>query len=229
MKTVAMLQPNYIPWKGVFDLIDRVDVFVFYDDVQYTKKDWRNRNKIRTQNGDIWLTVPVKDRRGQLIYEVNIDNSRNWQKKHYKTIKYNYVKSKGFSEYEYLLDEIYLKSEWEKISDLDIYSTKLISEALHIQTEFILASELKIEGDKSGEKIIRICKKLGCDHFINGPSAKSFMDEQLFADNNIAINYIDYNYVEYQQHYKPFNHHVSILDLIFNCGSESRYYLKSTT
>lgn len=225
MNKVAMLQPNYIPWKGVFDLINCVDVFVFYDDVQYTKKDWRNRNKIKTKEGDIWLTVPVKSKRDQLICEAEIDNSTNWQEKHFKTIKNNYSKAKYFSEYEYLLEEIYLNKTWGKISELDIFSTKLISKALDIGAEWVVASELNISGGKDGEKVIKICKQLKCDHFINGPSAKSFMDEEKFVNQGMALEYMEYNYDEYSQIHPPFSHHVSALDVIFNCGKDAKKYV----
>ena len=229
MKKVAMLQPNYIPWKGVFDLISKVDVFVFYDDVQYTKRDWRNRNKIKTKDGDIWLTVPVIASSGELICDVKIDNSTNWQKKHYKTIVSNYKKSEFYSEYEYMLEEIYLKNKWEKISELDVFSTKLISKALGLKVDWIVASSLNVSGDKDGGKVIKICKKLGCDYFINGPASKLFMDEKKFEINGIQLEYINYEYKEYKQQFKPFSHTVSILDLIFNCGPEAMNYIVKTS
>ncbi len=219
-----MLQPNYIPWKGVFDLISRVEVFVFYDDVQYTVKDWRSRNKIKTATGEIWLTVPVlkKGLREQLIFEAVIDVSSNWQAKHYKALKTTYQKAAHFKEYEYLLEEIYLKRQWTSISELDIFSTKLIAEALQIEVEWHKASDLKQSGGKEGEKVVNICKLLGCDYFINGPSAREFMDEDMFRENGIVLDYIDYSYPEYEQMYQPFTHQVTVLDVIFNCGAGAR-------
>lgn len=227
MKKIAMLQPNYLPWKGVFDLIDQVDVFVFYDDVQYTKRDWRNRNKIRTNNGDIWLSVPVISSRGDLICDVKINNESDWQKKHYQTIKTNYSKAPHFDEYSYLIDDIYLNNKWDYLNDLDIFATKIIATALGIQCKWVKASDLNISGAKDGEKIIKICKKLECDYFINGPASKEFMNEELFKHENISLNYIEYSYPEYTQLQKPFNHYVSVLDLIFNCGSESIKLIRS--
>ena len=148
-RKVAMLQPNYIPWKGVFDLIHRVDVFVFYDDVQYTKKDWRNRNKIPTANGELWLTVPVltKGKRIQRICDVEIDEKINWQEKHYKTLCLNYCKSPFFEQYRYLLEDFYIEHKWKNLSEMNIYMTKEISKILGIKTEFICASDLKCYGD----------------------------------------------------------------------------------
>ena len=223
MKKIAILQPNYIPWKGVFDLINKVDVFVFYDDVQYTVKDWRNRNKIKTPNGELWLTVPVihKGRRDQLIYEAEIDNSINWQLNHYKSIVSNYKKAPFFKDFEFLLNDIYLAKKWTHIADLDIYVTKKICELLDIKVEWYRSSELKCSGSKEGSKVVEICKQLGCNYFINGPAAKDFMDEGLFFKNDIILKYMEYIYQEYEQLYPPFNHYVTIFDVLFNCGEES--------
>lgn len=104
-RKIAILQPNYIPWKGVFDLINQVDAFVFYDDVQYTKKDWRSRNKIKSPNGEHWITVPIatKGKREQLIFEAEIDNTQIWQSKHYKSIWSSYNKAPYFEEYKYII------------------------------------------------------------------------------------------------------------------------------
>lgn len=216
-----MLQPNYIPWKGVFDLIDQVDTFVFYDDVQYTKRDWRNRNKIRTSNGDVWLSVPVKSNRGDLICEVTINNESDWQKKHYQSIKTNYSKAPYFSEYSYLLDEIYINRTWNSLNDLNVFTTKLIAKALDIDCKWVKASDLKIDGSKDGDKVIKICKELNCNYFINGPASKEFMNEELFKKEDITLDYIDYSYPEYDQLHTPFNHYVTVLDLIFCCGPKA--------
>jgi len=221
-KKIAMLQPNYIPWKGVFDLINQVDIFVFYDDVQYTVKDWRNRNIIKTPQGTKWLSVPVihKGKRNQLICEAEIDTSTNWQDVHFKTIRNSYLKAPYYKNYEYILEAIYLSNTWTHISDLDIFSTKLIAKALDINTEWVKASDLKISGQKDGEKIINICKHLNCNYFINGPSAKAFMNDELFKKEHITLDYIIYEYPEYKQLYPPFTHFVSVIDVIFNCGEK---------
>ena len=229
-RKIAILQPNYIPWKGNFDLINMVDVFVFYDDVQYTVKDWRNRNKIKTPNGELWLSVPVnhKGKRDQLICEALIDTTTDWQSNHFKSIYNNYKKARYFEIYKYLLEDIYLNNKWEKISDLDIFSTKAIAKALGIEVEWFLSSELKQIGEKDGEKVVKICKLLNCNYFINGPSSKPFMNQALFDEAGIELAYMEYNYPEYQQLYPPFNHYVSALDLIFNCGPDARKYIFNT-
>tara|TARA_B110001452_G_scaffold8412_1_gene7385 strand:- start:187 stop:876 length:690 start_codon:yes stop_codon:yes gene_type:complete len=227
---IAILQPNYIPWKGVFNLIDIVDVFVFFDDVQYTKKDWRNRNKIKTYNGEIWLTVPVltKGVRNQLIKDVKIDSKTNWQTKHYKAIELAYKKAPYFSDYKHILDEIYLNNSWESLVELNVYSTKLLAKTLGIESKYILSSSLDVSGAKDGERVVEICNILKCNYFINGPASKSFMNQEIFDRANITLDYIEYSYKEYDQLYPPFNHFVSVLDLLFNCGDKARNFILST-
>jgi len=227
MKKVAILQPNYIPWKGVFDLISRVDAFVFYDDVQYTAKDWRSRNRIKTAHGDLWLTVPVltKGLRDQRICDAVIDPLSKWQTKHYKALKANYHKARYFKPYEYLLEEIYLARRWAKIADLNIFATRLIAEALGLKVEWHRSSDLRQSGSKNGERAINLCKSLACDHFVNGPSARTFMDESLFGQNGIKLDYISYAYPEYEQLHPPFLHEVTVLDVIFNCGPDARAFI----
>jgi hypothetical protein len=224
MRKVAILQPNYIPWKGVFDLISRVDCFVFYDDVQYTSKDWRNRNKIKTPNGEIWLSVPVqtKGKRGQLISEAQIETGTNWQEKHFRSIRNSYAKAPFFKQFEYLIEDLYLGREWLSISDLSIHSTMWLAKALDIEVEWYKSSDLGQAGAKDGEKALKICKFLNGDYFINGPSSRDFMNESLFIERGVTLEYIDYDYPEYPQLHGPFVHQVSVLDLLFNCGPNSR-------
>jgi hypothetical protein len=227
LKKIAILQPNYIPWKGVFDLISRVDVFVFYDDVQFTVKDWRSRNRIRTPHGDLWLTVPVlsKGLRDQRICDAVIDPLSNWQSKHYKALKASYHKARYFRDYEYLLEEIYLAHKWSKIADLNIFSTKLIASVLGLEVEWRRSKDLAQSGSKNGERAINLCKSLGCDYFINGPSARAFMDESLFRQSGIELDYMSYSYPEYPQLHQPFVHEVTVLDVIFNCGPEAGKFI----
>ena len=222
-----MLQSNYIPWKGVFDLINRVDVFVFYDDVQYTKKDWRSRNKIPTKNGELWLTVPVKTKGkfNQLICEAEIDAASDWQAKHKRTLTLNYSKAPFFSDYSGLLDDFYTEHQWTNLSEMNRYMTEKLARRLGIATEFINGAELNCPGGKDGEKVINICEKLGCDWFINGPSSKDFMDQSKFDAAGIELHYMDYAYPKYNQHIYPFDHYVSIFDLLFNEGPNAPHYI----
>jgi len=229
MKKIAILQPNYLPWKGVFDLIDRVDTFVFFDDVQYTKKDWRNRNRIKTHAGGLqWISVPTRNAgRDSLIKDVVLDSSSNWNEKHLKSISHAYQGAPFFEEYRFLIDQILIENKWERLCDLNFYSTKLIAEALGIEAEWAVSSELDVTGDKGGERVIKMCEKLDCDHFINGPASKAFMDEALFNEAGIELNYIEYNYRPYPQLHGDFVHEVTALDLLFNCGPDSLQWIRS--
>ena len=206
-----------------FDLIDKVDHFVFYDDVQYTKKDWRNRNFIKAKNSNLLLSIPVKTKgkSGQLICHTLIDNDNNWQNKHYKTIMNCYGNSQFINEYHYILEELYLNRKWQLLSEFNVFSTKLIAKSIDIESNWHLSSSLSKKGTKVGTKVIQICKELQCDHFINGPSSKEFLDLNLFKENCINVEFIKYNYPVYNQLHEPFCHQVSILDLIFNCGPNS--------
>ncbi len=224
MKKIAILQSNYIPWKGVFDMINQVDVFVFFEDVQYTRRDWRNRNKIKTSLGSKWLTVPVKKHPVDVkICDVGISEN-DWQKKHYNSIKENYSKAPFFNEYHFLLEEIYLNREWIMLSELNIFTTKLIADTLGIRTEFVNSVDLNTEGKKD-DKIMEICKKLGATDYLSGPAAKDYISEEKFKDAGIGLEYIVYDYPEYDQLHGDFNHYVTVLDLIFNCGKESPKYI----
>lgn len=226
MKKIAILQSNYIPWKGVFDMINMVDEFVFLEDVDYTTRDWRNRNIIKTPNGDIWLTVPVKKAdRGTKIKDIKINNTTGWQRKHFLTIEGCYKKAPFFSEYEAMLDDIYINQRWNSLSEMNIYITKKISEILGIKTHFVNSDDLNTSGTKD-DKLIEICQKLNATHYISGPAAKDYIKEEKFRNADIGLSYIQYDaYPEYKQLYGSFNHHVSVLDVLFNCGSNSPSFI----
>lgn len=228
MKKIAILQSNYIPWKGVFDMINQVDVFVFYENVQYTRHDWRNRNRIKTSQGLKWLTVPIKKvNQKAKIFEVEISNNEDWQRKHYNLIRENYSKAPYFKDYHFIIEEIYFKKKWDKLSDLNIYSTKLLADVLGIKTQFINSIELEIHEEKTGktDKIIQICKKLDATCLLDGPAAKNFILENKFKEASIKLEYIKYEYPEYKQLYGEFDHYVTVLDVIFNCGKDSPKYI----
>ncbi|WP_202964482.1 WbqC family protein [Thermosipho melanesiensis] len=223
---VAILQPNYLPWKGVFDMINKVDFFVFLDDVQYTKHDWRNRNKIKTPNGLRWITVPVKSNSiKQKINEVEVSQRVNWQKKHYNSFIANYSKAKYFKDFEFLLEDFYITNKWKKLSDLDIYTTIKISEILRINTNFLKSSEFKIKEKDKNRRLIEIIKLLKGKIYITGPSAKNYLNIELFEKNGIEVRFMEYKYPEYQQLYEGFIHEVTVLDVLFNCGDRSPFYI----
>lgn len=215
---VAILQSNYIPWKGYFHLIHKADVFVFYDCVKYTKNDWRNRNKIYTNNGLQWITVPIPASATRLcIDEVRIKNM-NWQEKHFKTLYYSYKRASHFYQLQELIEDYLLEKRWEYLSELNQYLIKKISNKLNIQTEFRNVREFKISGNRV-ERLISLLKTLNATTYISGPSAREYLKEKeyLFDQNNIKIIYMKYpNYPCYPQLQQPFQNHVSIVDLIAN-------------
>jgi hypothetical protein len=219
---VAILQPSYLPWLGYFDQIYRADTFVFYDDVQYDKHGWRNRNKIKTPQGWQWLTVPVltKGRFGKLIYEMEIDNHAPWAEKHLKSIQVNYHKSPYYHAYIKYFEKIYLK-EWQYLADLDIELIKLITNLLGMGNKmFIRSMELGVKGDRL-ERLINICQLFKADNYLTGQAARNYLDEKLFAKAGIKVEYQNYKHPAYPQLYGDFIPHLSVIDLLFNCGPES--------
>lgn len=226
MNKIAILQSNYIPWKGVFDMIQQVDIFVFLEDVQYTQHDWRNRNKLLTKDGTKWVTVPIihSNRAGQKIYEAEINDKINWQRKHFNAFELNYIRAPYFKQYKWILDYLYKEKKWSSISDLNIYAIKLIAKELGIRTQFINSSDLQTTGSKD-DKLIQIIKKLNGTYYLSGPAAKKYIDSSKFENVGVELEYIKYEYPKYKQLYDPFNHNVSILDLLFNCGPDASYFI----
>lgn len=225
MKKVAVLQSNYIPWKGYFDIISQVDEFIFYDDVQYTNRDWRNRNKIKTPNGLLWLSVPVGEDRNRLICEVEIPDDA-WQKKHWQSILQFYAKAPFFDEYRFFFENFYMNEKHANLSDMNINLIKKIcSEILGIRTVFRNSGEFNLLGKKEN-RMLELLEKTGATHYLSGPAAKSYIDERNFAAKDIKLEWMDYSgYPEYRQLFGKFEHGVSILDLIFNVGKESAFYV----
>lgn len=227
-KKVAILQSNYIPWKGYFDLINMVDEFILYDDMQYTRRDWRNRNKIKTSQGLQWLTIPVeiKGKFFQKINEIKV-SEKDWAKKHWQSILRNYSKTKYFKDYKDIFEELYLNCDEEYLSQINYKFITTINEILEIKTKLRWSSEFELI-DGQTEKLLGICKDCNADIYLSGPAAKDYFDEKLAKQENIKVEWMNYNgYKEYDQLFSPFEHGVSILDLIFNEGSNSTKFMKS--
>ena len=206
-------------------MIHQVDEFVFLEDVQYTKRDWRNRNIIKTNKGLKWITVPVENNsRNQLIYEVKINNNEQWARSHYDIIRQNYFYAPYFKQYKEFLEHIYFDKKFNTLSELNIYTTTLIARKLGISTKFVNSVDLCTTGKKD-DKLIAICKQLQATHYISGPAAKEYIDEDKFKENNITLEYIRYEYPRYKQVDEPFEHGVTILDLILNCGDDALNYV----
>jgi hypothetical protein len=227
-KRVAIVQSNYIPWRGYFDLISQVDEFILFDDAQYTRRDWRNRNKIKTPNGSIWLTIPVeaKGKRNQKTKDTVISDP-GWNRNHWKSIVYNYSKAKYFSRYKELFEELYLGCNERLLSLANYKFLTAICELLGIEAKLMWSSEYRLIAGKT-ERLIDLCRQAGANEYLSGPTARGYIDEELFRSEGIALRYMDYSgYSEYEQLYPPFEPKVSIIDLIFNEGPGARKYLKS--
>ena len=223
MNKAAIIQPSFIPWRGFFDIIHDVDVFVFLDDVQYTKQDWRNRNRIKTPGGTKWISVPVVGGTKQLIHETRIDYSQDWRTRHIKTIHHSYAASPFYTSYRDTLLQIY-KEKFETISELNIFATKLISRLLGIDVEYVRSTDLRTEGAKD-DKLIDICNKIGADVCLSGPKAQNYIDVAKFEHAGILLVYKNYDsYPEYPQLWGAYDLYVSVIDLLFNCGENSPYF-----
>jgi hypothetical protein len=224
-RKISILQSNYIPWKGYFDLIAKSDVFVIYDEVQYTKNDWRNRNLISTQNGLQWLTIPVRQENlGQKIFESKI-STNNWQRKHISSLQGSYSRAAHFNQFKESIFSLY-ENQSNLISEINISFIKAICEILEIKTQIIDSRELNLQGDRN-MRLIEACKKLNANSYISGPAAKNYLQTNLFKEESIDIEWMDYSgYKEYKQVYGPFAHGVTILDLIFNTGNNAKNYMK---
>lgn len=228
-KKIFISQSNYIPWKGYFDMIAAADEFIIYDDMQYTRRDWRNRNKIKTPQGSIWITVPVSvsGKYDQKIRDTLIDG-RDWSVTHWKTLEQNYRRSKYFDEIASWLSPIYLQEEFTHISKLNRRLIEEICKYLKIHTLISNSWDyLLVEGKT--ERLVSLCIQACATEYISGPTAKDYINEKFFSDNGIKLSWFDFsNYPEYQQQWGAFSHNVSILDLLFNCGINSSVYMKHT-
>lgn len=228
MKKVAILQSNYIPWKGYFDLINSVDEFILFDDMQYTRRDWRNRNKIKTAQGLIWLTIPVqvKGKYFQKIKDTKISNN-NWNRDHWKSIINSYSRTRYFKYYKEFFEDLYLSSQEQFLSKVNYNFLVKICEILGIKTKISWSMDYLIVEGKT-ERLVSLCKQAKATAYISGPAAKGYINEDIFKQENIELSYIDYSdYPEYNQLFSSFEHGVSIIDLIFNQGASAKEYMKS--
>lgn len=226
MVAVAISQSNYIPWKGYFDLIRSVDQFVVFDTVQFTKRDWRNRNQIIGISGEpIWLTIPVasKNKSRSLIKDMVVAD-QNWRRKHFLSIRSSYRKTSYYSKYESVFEELYFGSSEEKLSAINLTFLKTFCELLKIDTPLTASKEFEL-GHTASEKLLLECIRFDASVYLSGPSAKSYIDSELFERNSIALKWMDYSkYLEYTQHSQQFTHNVSIIDMICNLGEDARNF-----
>ena len=226
MKKVVISQSNYIPWRGFFDLIASADEFVMYDDMQYTRRDWRNKNYIKTPSGLQRLTVPVKvkGKYFQTIRDTEIGEGK-WKKDHLKAIYLNYSKAPHFEEVISWVEPIYLK-EYTHLFQINHAFIKAICNYLGINTIINDSSNFKLKDGKT-DRLIDLCKQLKADEYITAPAAKNYIEESKFKDSNIKLTWYSYSgYSDYEQLWGEFTPQVSVLDLLFNCGVNSNRYMK---
>lgn len=227
-KKVAIIQSNYIPWRGYFDTINQVDEFILFDDMQYTRRDWRNRNKIKTPQGLIWLTIPV-DVKGKYHQKIKdaVVNDPNWPDQHWKTIVHHYARAPYFEEYRSFFEALYQEATDPFLSKINYHFLSAICQLLGITTRLSWSMDYEIVEGKT-ERLVSLCQQTGATTYLSGPSARDYIEPVLFEQASITLEFIDYsNYPEYPQLFPPFEPAVSILDLIFNTGPHATSYMRS--
>ena len=225
MKILSIRQPGYLPFIGFFKKIQATNVFVFLDDVQYTRSDFDNRNKIRTQDDSMWLTIPIFNKTGQTLNEVKIDYSKKWVSKHKSSIEYNYEKAPYFEEY-WKDIELILDKSWEKLIDLNMELISYFITKLEINTKTVFSSELNI--NKTGsEKLLEICKDLQVDTYLSGEFGRNYLDIKLFQQENIKVIFEKFEHPTYDQTFDGFVQNMSIIDLLFNEGQNAKNILRN--
>jgi hypothetical protein len=224
-RRVAVIQSNYIPWKGYFDIIHDVDLFVFYDDVQYTKNDWRNRNRIKAPNGPMWLTIPTGSDIDRLVCDVRLTDTR-WAAKHWKSLKQFYSVTPHFKRYEAFFQDVYLGRQWDHLSQLNQHLiTAIATDLLGVKTSFSDSRVYAAQGSKL-DRLLDLLEKTGTRTYVSGPAAQDYIQEERFAQQGVNVIYKSYaGYPAYPQRFPPFEHAVSIVDLLFNAGPDTPYFI----
>ncbi len=227
-KTVAVSQSNYVPWKGYFDLIGAVDELILYDDVQYTRRDWRNRNRLKSPAGVRWLTIPVqvKGRYLQRIDET-LTSEVDWGERHWSTLLAWYGRAPFFEHYRPVLEALYQGMGAEqKLSSINRRFLEVLAELLGISTPLTSSSDYPAGGRKT-ERLLDICLAAGAERYVSGPAAKAYLEEERFNDHGIEVVWMSYEgYPEYPQAWPPFEHGVSVLDLLFSVGDDAPLYMR---
>ena len=227
-RTVAILQSNYVPWKGYFDLLRSADEFVLYDDVQYTRRDWRNRNRVKTADGTQWLTVPVevKGKYAQSIRETRISD-RGWAENHLTRLRHAYGKAPFWRDLQPRLAELYAEvAALEFLSDVNARFIRAFCDILGIPTRVTDSTAYRLDNPDPSGRLLDICLQAGATEYLSGPAARSYLNEALFRDAGVAVRWMDYaGYPEYPQLHGPFDHAVSVIDLLAMTGPRAIDYL----
>lgn len=228
MKRIAISQSNYIPWKGYFDLMNSVDEFVLYDDMQFTRRDWRNRNQIKTPAGLQWLTIPVevKGKFHQRINETKVSEP-DWTRTHWRALELNYARAPHFAAFRDRVQALYLGCTSTGLSEINRHFLQAINGWLGINTPLRWSSDYRLEGERSA-RLLSICQQARATVYYSGPAARDYLDTALFATAGVEVVWMDYTgYPTYRQLHGDFQHGVSILDLLFNEGAEAPKFMKS--
>jgi hypothetical protein len=227
-KKVAILQSSYIPWKGYFDIINSVDEFILYDDVQFTRRDWRSRNRIKTPQGLRWLSIPVQSK-GRYLQRVDetLVSDPAWARSHWSAFVQCYSAAPHFSAYRTLFEDLFLTCSETRLSSINRRFIEAICKVVGIATPLKWSTEYPAHGTKT-ERLVSICIAAGATAYLSGPSAREYIENARFQEAGVELSYMDYSgYPEYAQLYPPFEHGVTILDLIFNVGDKAADYMKS--
>ena len=224
MTTISIHQPVYLPWLGFIEKVTSSEKFVFLDDVQFEKNGFQNRNKIRTYDGEMWLTVPVKVKSQTLLKDVKINYSTDWINKHKKSIIQNYKKAEFFDNYWFELEKIY-DEKFEYLVELNIEVIKFLFDKLKIKTKTLFSSELDIS-DKGSNRILEICKNLNADRYISGISGKKYLLIDDFERQKIKLEFQNFQHPTYEQVFDPFYPNMAMIDLLFNEGERSLKIIK---
>lgn len=219
--TLTAHQPVYLPWLGLFEKIARADTFVLYDDVQYLPRDWMNRNRVKTSHGPRWLTVPVLRRghRDKPTTDIEIDNRTPWRRKHWKTLRLSYAKAPYFDAYAGFFEATYAR-DWTHLADLNDHVLRGLLDLLGIRVHYLRASDLGLEGTGS-DRVLDLCLKLGADRYLFGKLGRDYADVGAFERAGVEVAFQNYRHPVYPQLHGPFASHLSVVDLLFNCGPES--------
>ena len=219
MTIICIRQPGYLPYIGFFKKIESSDIFVYLDDTKYVKNGWDNRNKIKTDTGSMWLTVPIIRKSKDNLEEVLIENSEEWKKKHLRSIQIYYNKTPYFEKYWDSIQKIFDKN-WKKLIDLNLALIEYFNNELKIETKTMKSSEMKINSTGS-KKLLEICQKLNADTYLSGLSGHDYLDEKIFLDQGIKVIYENFEHPIYNQLGPDFLPNMSIIDLLFNEGEKS--------
>jgi hypothetical protein len=228
---IGALQPGYLPWLGFFDQIARCDLFILYDDLPYTRRDWRNRNRVKTPRGPLWLTVPVVNEglSRKAIREVEIRDDDHWQRRHWRILQANYARAPHFPDHRHFFAELYARP-WRRLVDLDVEIIAYLRAALGIKTDVVLSSTEGLEAAflrsrpervDATDRIRFLCERLGADHFLEGARGRAFLDPARLAAHGITLEFHDYVHPRYRQLFGPFIPYLSVVDLLMNHGEQS--------